>query len=56
VSFRTAIRRSTRVGAKAGVPLEDLGVQPGDVHLMTRKDILETNVDLIAKAGAMLTT
>ena len=56
VSFRTAIRRSTRVGAKAGVPLEDLGVQPDDVHLMTRKDILETNVDLIAKAGAMLTT
>ncbi|AMV37742.1 S41 family peptidase [Planctomyces sp. SH-PL62] len=54
VSFRTAIRRSTRVGARTGVPLEDLGVKPDAVHLMTRRDILERNVDLIAAAAQML--
>ncbi len=54
VSFRSAIRRSTRVGAKAGVPLEDLGVQPDATHLMTRRDILEGNVDLINSAAQML--
>lgn len=54
VSFRAAIRRSTRVRSKAGVPLEDLGVQTDDVHRMTRRDILEGNVDLISKAAEML--
>ena len=54
MSYRTAIRRSTRVRAKAGVPLEDLGVQPDDIHRMTRLDILEGNPDLINKAAQML--
>jgi C-terminal processing protease CtpA/Prc len=56
VSFRTAIRRSTRVKANAGVPLEDLGVQPDDIHLMTRRDILQSNADLIDKAGKFLSS
>jgi C-terminal processing protease CtpA/Prc len=54
VSFRTAIRRSTRVRSKAGVPLEDLGVRPDSVHRMTRADILQGNPDLIAAAASFL--
>ena len=54
VGFRTALRRSTRVGDRAGVPLEDLGVQPDDVHYMTRRDILENNIDVINAAAELL--
>jgi hypothetical protein len=53
VSFRTAVRRSTRVGAQMGVPLEDLGVRPDAIHRMTRRDILEGNLDLIDDAATM---
>jgi len=53
-SFRVAIRRSTRVGERSGEPLEDLGVVPDDNHQMTRADILNHNVDLIARAAAIL--
>jgi Peptidase family S41 len=54
-SFRVAIRRSTRVSARSGEPLEDLGVTP-DVpgYFMTRNDLLNHNVDLIAHACAIL--
>lgn len=50
MSYRTAIRRSTRVKMMAGVPLEDLGVTPDKVHRMTKNDVLGTNEDLIAEA------
>jgi hypothetical protein len=53
-SFRVAIRRSTRVGLRSGEPLEDLGVVPDEIHLMTRADLLNHNVDLIERAGAIL--
>jgi hypothetical protein len=53
-SFRVAIRRSTRVGQRSGEPLEDLGVVPDESYQMTRADILNHNVDLIARAGAIL--
>jgi hypothetical protein len=53
-SFRVAIRRTTRVGKHAGMPLEDLGVVPDEVHQMTRRDLLEDNHDLIERAGAIL--
>jgi hypothetical protein len=53
-SFRFAVRRVTRVGANAGVPLEDLGVLPDARHNLTRKDLLERNVDLITRAAALL--
>ena len=48
--MRVAIRRTTRVGENAGLPLEDLGVQPNKIHRMTREDVLEGNRDLIAAA------
>ena len=52
--MRVAARRSTRVGARAGVPLEDLGVVPDERYFMTRADLLEHNVDLITRAAAIL--
>lgn len=52
--MRVSIRRTLRVGPNAGTPVEDLGVVPDRVHHMTRKDLLEQNVDLIAAAAAEL--
>ena len=53
-SMRVAARRSTRVGTRSGVPLEDLGVAPDERYFMTRRDLLEGNVDLIARAARIL--
>jgi hypothetical protein len=53
-SFRVALRRSARVGARTGVLLEDLGVVPDEAHAMTRNDVLNDNVDLINHAGKLL--
>jgi C-terminal processing protease CtpA/Prc len=54
-SFSVAIRRSTRVGARAGEPLEDLGVVPDlAVYRLTRNDLLNHNADLIAHACGIL--
>ena len=52
--MRVAIRRTLRVGANAGMPLEDLGVEVDDQHRMTRRDILEGNVDLFEHAAMIL--
>jgi hypothetical protein len=49
-----AIRRSTRVGHQSGVPLEDLGVAPDERYYITRADLLQHNVDLIARAAQIL--
>ncbi|MFE1437264.1 S41 family peptidase [Streptomyces sp. NPDC058739] len=54
--MRVSIRRSLRVGDRAGTPLEDLGVVPDERHRMTRRDLLEGNADLLARAGALLKT
>jgi C-terminal processing protease CtpA/Prc len=54
-TFRVALRRTTRVGDHAGVPVEDLGVQPNELYSMTRRDVLQDNVDLIQKAADMVT-
>jgi hypothetical protein len=53
-SFRFAVRRVTRIGRASGLPLEDFGVQPDDVHQFTRNDVLKRNVDLIRHAAALL--
>jgi hypothetical protein len=53
-TMRVAARRSTRVGSRAGVPLEDLGVAPDERYFMTRDDLLKGNVDLIAYAATLL--
>jgi hypothetical protein len=53
-NMRVAVRRSLRVGAQAGTELEDLGVVPDARHRLTRRDLLERNIDLIEKAASML--
>jgi peptidase S41-like protein len=49
-----AMRRSIRVGICAGAPLEEFGVAPDVLHLMTKRDVLEDNVDLLAKAAYII--
>lgn len=49
-----ALRRSIRVGAHAGRPLEELGIAPDHRHHMTRRDVLTRNDDLIAMAAKLL--
>ncbi|MEO8576433.1 MAG: S41 family peptidase [Gemmatimonadales bacterium] len=53
-SFRFAVRRVTRVGTNTGLPLEDLGVRPDIEYRLTRRDVLERNVDLIDRAARIL--
>ena len=52
--MRVSIRRTLRVGALAGTPVEDLGVRSDVRHEMTRRDVLQGNLDLLDKAGALL--
>lgn len=52
--MRVAIRRTMRVGRQAGIPVEDLGVVPDELHRMTKADLLEGNVDLIRHAASIL--
>src|SRR5215217_7161693 len=52
--MRVSIRRTLRVGKRAGTPVEDLGVRCDVRHEMTRRDVLENNVDLLDAAGALL--
>ncbi|WFB06150.1 S41 family peptidase [Streptomyces sp. LX-29] len=54
--MRVSMRRTLRVGALAGTPVEDLGVIPDERHHMTRRDLLEDNVDLLDRAAALLRT
>lgn len=53
-SLRVALRRTTRVGERAGVPVEELGVVPDEIHRMTRNDLLNDNEDLIGHAAKVL--
>ena len=52
--MRVAARRTTRVGDRQGDILEDLGVKPDVVYRMTRRDVMEGNLDLIDAAIAEL--
>ena len=49
-----AMRRSMRVGLRAGSPLEEFGVSPDVLHLMTKRDLLDDNVDLLARAAGLI--
>lgn len=53
-NMRVSIRRTLRVGARAGTPVEDLGVTPDHRHLMTRDDLLAGNTDLLERAAQLL--
>jgi hypothetical protein len=49
-----AVRQTRRVAAHAGDLVEGLGVVPDAVHKMTRADVLEGDVDLMARAVRLL--
>lgn len=51
-----AMRRSIRVGARDGRPLEELGIAPDHRHYITKRDLLKSNVDLIRRAARILDT
>jgi Peptidase family S41 len=53
-NMRVSIRRTLRVGALAGTPVEDLGVVPDERHDMTRDDLVHDNRDLLDHAGRLL--
>ncbi|MFJ5546284.1 S41 family peptidase [Streptomyces sp. NPDC093225] len=55
-NMRVAIRRTLRVGPNSGTPVEDLGITPDEHHRITRRDLLEGNVDLFERAGRILDT
>ena len=53
-NFQVAIRRTIRVGKNQGIPLEDLGVTPDELHRMTKNDLLQKNMDLQEHACRMI--
>lgn len=52
--MRVSIRRTLRVGKRAGMPVEDLGVVPDERHFVTKNDLLNSNADMIKTATALL--
>ena len=53
-SFTVAVRRATRVGDQAGLPLEDIGVVADSVHHLTRADLTDGNRQLLRAAAVLL--
>lgn len=49
-----AMRRSLRVGKNEGRPLEELGIAPDRRHFTTKRDLMETNRDLLSRAARIL--
>ncbi len=47
VGFTLSVRRATRIGVSAGMPIEDIGVVGQWRYHMTRRDLLEGNIDLL---------
>ena len=52
--MRVSLRRTLRVGARAGEPVEDLGVVRDKEHKMSKDDLLDGNKDLLDKAASLL--
>lgn len=52
--MRVSIRRTLRVGKSNGTVLEDLGVVPDILYAMSKDDLLNDNVDLLARAAEVL--
>lgn len=53
-NMRASVRRTLRVGNRAGTPVEDLGIVPDERHYLTKNDLLKSNVDLINHAASLL--
>ena len=55
-TFSFAFRRATRAGSNEGRPIEDVGVSGSLEYVMTRRDVMNGNVDLLATAVDVLAT
>lgn len=56
MSMRVSLRRSLRVGKRAGLPVEDIGTKSDVIHRRTQRDVLEKDADLFDHAGYVLST
>ena len=54
--FTVSIRRATRVGASTGLPIEDIGVGGHLRYSLTRDDLIDSNKDLFAFCGQLLSS
>lgn len=54
IGMRVSLRRTMRVGDQAGDPVEDLGVKPDVLHMMSRQDLMNGNLDLLTRAISIL--
>jgi hypothetical protein len=52
--LRFAIRRTLRIGKRAGSILEDFGVESDILHNLTKNDLLHNNIDLVKAAAEHL--
>jgi hypothetical protein len=52
--FTVSIRRATRTGPSAGLPIEDVGVAGHRRYSLTQRDLLESNQDLLDYCGQIL--
>jgi hypothetical protein len=52
--LRVAVRRALRIGPSLGVEIEEQGIAPTTLHVPTKRDLLENDADLLAKAVTML--
>ena len=52
--FVLAMRRSLRVGARNGRPLEELGILPDYRYYMTKNDLINRNSELVRRAARLL--
>jgi C-terminal processing protease CtpA/Prc len=52
--FRVAVRRCRRVRKQSNQYLESVGVMPDQLYLPTRNDLLNSDAELLEKAGSML--
>jgi hypothetical protein len=52
--LRVAVRRALRTGRSLGVEIEELGIDPTTLYVPTKRDLLDDDADLFAKAVAML--
>lgn len=53
-TFTIAVRRTTRVNEKTGLPLEDLGIIPEHLYQLSKRDVVGHNEDLLTYAGEIL--
>lgn len=56
VELNLAVRRSVRVGARAGIPVEGIGEFADHVYLPSRDDVLGKNQDLVEYCARLLKT